>query len=86
MKNDRQYGPCILGGFGQFHERVLGDDLGQLERLRQLQRELEARRGSLVLAAKRQESAELRGDRGDVSVRLLAGERLERLLESRDSL
>ena len=66
--------------------RRLAEDLGQTQRLGQLQRELEPRRSHLGLVAEHEEPSELRRGVREVLVRLFVRERGERRLESRNRL
>ncbi len=64
----------------------LRDELGQVERFRCLERQLDELRGSRSLPGEEVQSSELRCERGQVGVRLLAGEHLEGPLHPRDRL
>ena len=64
----------------------LAEDLGQTQRLGQLQRQLEPRGSLLGLVAEHEEPSELRGGVREVLVRLFVRERCERRLESGNRL
>ena len=64
----------------------LSEDLGQAERLGELEGALQMWRGEVELAVEDEEAAELGRNRGDILVRILALELRERGIEPRDGL